>query len=52
VCDLETSRMGAPYIYINIYIYIYTYDISSLRVNVAGLRNEIGNLVMQNMKRQ
>ena len=25
VCDLETSRMGAPYIYI--------YDISSLRVN-------------------
>jgi len=29
VCDLETSRMGAPYIY----IYIYIYDISSLRVN-------------------
>jgi len=26
VCDLETSRMGAPYIYI--------YDISSLRVNM------------------
>jgi len=26
VCDLQTSRMGAPYIYI--------YDISSLRVNV------------------
>jgi hypothetical protein len=25
VCDLETSRIGAPYIYI--------YDISSLRVN-------------------
>jgi len=25
VCDLETSRMGAPYIY----------DISTLRVNVA-----------------
>ena len=25
VCDLETSRNGAPY--------IYTYDISSLRVN-------------------
>jgi len=25
VCDLETSRMGAPYIYI--------YDISSLRVS-------------------
>jgi len=24
VCDLETSRMGAPYIYIYIYIYIYT----------------------------
>jgi len=27
VCDLETSRMGAPYIYI--------YDISRLRVNPA-----------------
>ena len=32
MCDLETSRMGAPYIYI--YIYIYIYDISRLRVNV------------------
>ena len=31
VCDLETSRMGAPYIYI--YIYIYTHDISRLKVN-------------------
>ena len=30
VCDLETSRMGAPYIY----IYIYIYVISSLRVNI------------------
>jgi len=28
VCDLETSRIGAPYIY----IYIYIYNISSLRV--------------------
>jgi len=28
VCDLETSRIGAPYIY----IYIYIYDISSVRV--------------------
>jgi len=28
VCDLETSRMGAPYIY----IYIYIYDISHLSV--------------------
>ena len=27
VCDLETSRIGAPYIYI--------YDISSLRVNTS-----------------
>ena len=27
VCGLETSRMGAPY------IYIYIYDISSLKVN-------------------
>jgi len=31
VCDLETSRIGAPYIY----IYIYIYDISSLRVKVS-----------------
>jgi len=23
VCDVETSRIGAPYIYIYIYIYIY-----------------------------
>jgi hypothetical protein len=30
VCDLETSRIGAPYIYI--YIYIYIYEINSLRV--------------------
>jgi len=28
VCDLETSRIGAPYIYI--------YDISSLRVNTSA----------------
>jgi len=27
VCDLETSRMGAPY------IYIYIYDINRLKVN-------------------
>ena len=35
MCDLETSRMGAPYIY----------DISHLRVNVlypqAGIRNNV-----------
>jgi len=30
VCDLETSRIGAPY------IYIYIYDISSLRVNTSA----------------
>src|SRR5215475_1915641 len=29
VCDLEISRIGAPYIH----IYIYIYDISSLKVN-------------------
>jgi hypothetical protein len=34
VCDLETSRIGAPYIYI--YIYIYIYDISSLRVKILS----------------
>jgi len=33
VCDLETSRMGAPYIY----IYIYIYDISRLRVKSCPL---------------
>jgi len=32
VCDLETSRICAPYIYI--YIYIYIYDISRLRFKV------------------
>jgi len=32
VCDLETSRIGAPYIY----IYIYIYNISCLRVNKNG----------------
>jgi hypothetical protein len=32
VCDLGTSRIGAPYIYI--YIYIYIYDINNLRVKV------------------
>ena len=35
VCDLETSRIGAPYIHIYIYTYIYIYDISSLRVNTS-----------------
>jgi hypothetical protein len=34
VCDLETSRMGAPYIYI--YIYIYIYDVSRLRVKTIN----------------
>src|SRR5215475_482653 len=34
VCDLETSRIGAPYIYI--YIYIYIYVISSPRVNTSA----------------
>jgi len=29
VCDLETSRIGAPY------IYIYIYDITSLRVKIV-----------------
>ena len=36
LCDLETSRIGAPYIYIYIYIYMYVYDISSLRVNTSA----------------
>jgi len=33
VCDLETSRIGAPYIY----IYIYIYDISNLRVKLVSV---------------
>src|SRR5215475_14977506 len=32
VCDLETSRIDAPYIY----IYIYIYNISCLRVNTSA----------------
>ena len=47
VCDLETSRMGAPYIY----IYIYIYDISRLRVKLdqdrvqsQTFRNKIMNI--------
>jgi len=34
VCDLETSRIGAPYIYV--YIYVHIYDISNLRVNTSA----------------
>ena len=46
VCDLETSRIGAPYIYICVYIYIYIhiYDISSLRVNDLIHGNIVGQL--------
>ena len=40
VCDLETSRMGAPYIY----------DISRLRVNPTHLRNYERALVNPVMK--
>ena len=39
VCDLETSRMGAPYIY----------DTSSLRVKVSGVtcfRDDITDVVL------
>ena len=35
VCDLETSRIGAPH------IYIYIYDISSLRVNDSRIRVKV-----------
>ena len=34
LCDLETSRIGAPY------IYTYIYNISSLRVNTSALCSE------------
>jgi len=43
VCDLETSRIGAPYIY----IYIYIYDISSLRVNRLESRQSISYVLLQ-----
>jgi len=54
MCDLETSRIGAPY------IYIYIYDISSLRVNAwiwnilssASLQLELIILVMMDHARQ
>jgi len=36
VCDLKTSRIGAPY------IYIYIYDISRLRVN---MKNNISMII-------
>jgi hypothetical protein len=39
VCDLETSRIGAPYIY----------DISNLRVNVFRIAMEITEM---NLKEQ
>ena len=39
VCDLETSRMGAPYIY----IYIYIYDISTLRVKGISENQDTGS---------
>ena len=46
VCDLETSRIGAPYIYI--YIYIYIYDISSLRVKQLRTAKHPTNLRFYN----
>jgi len=39
VCDLETSRMGAPYIYI--------YDISHLRVN--SVQDDILTLLRESL---
>ena len=41
VCDVETSRIGAPYIYISIY------DISNLRVNV--MKNGSANNVYRHV---
>jgi len=46
VCDLETSRIGAPYIY----IYIYIYNISNLRVKYAVL--DITDLIRLNFQSQ
>jgi len=47
VCDLETSRIGAPYIYI--YIYIYIYDISSLRVKLYCYWDNIVHVCNQSL---
>jgi len=44
VCDLETSRIGAPYIY----IYIYIYDISNLRVNTDYLWGTSTKSIVEN----
>ena len=41
VCDLETSRMGAPYIYI--------YDISRLRVNLEQISDGIQPSFIRNL---
>jgi len=35
VCDLETLRIGAPYIYIYMCVCVCVCDISSLRVNTG-----------------
>ena len=43
-CDLETSRIGAPYIY----IYIYIYDISTLRVKAHLRMKKYGSFFSQN----
>ena len=40
VCDLETSRIGAPY--------IYTYDISSLRVKYWEFLDKLWNCYLLN----
>jgi len=45
VCDLETSRIGAPYIY----IYIYIYDISSLRVKKKYTKSSTDNVAFEDL---
>jgi hypothetical protein len=44
MCDLETSRMGA------LYIYIYIYDISSLRVKDTNCRITLTQSVYERHK--
>jgi len=41
LCDLETSRVGAPY------IYIYIYDISRLRVKWNTYLASVDTVVVQ-----
>jgi len=59
VCDLETSRMGAPYIYDISRLRVKNWDVGAwtgliwLRIGTGGLSNKVSNIIsglMDNMK--